>query len=190
MAVSAMPLEENIWMSTWTLKSEGAIIHLQRSPMSCAWPCSVFRFLCGLKHLDTFVQLDISPGYCWPFQASRSQVVIRLPARVHPTAITVQHPLKESSGLGDISSAPQDFTVSGMDEEKETVLGTFTYDTAEQPTQTFPLQNEHSGAFQFIRLTIWSNWGKSDNVCIYRVQVRGKVAEMNAAGGGQGDLLL
>ena len=57
-------------------------------------------------------QLDISPGYCWPFQASRSQVVIRLPARVRPTTITVQHPLKKSSALGDISSAPRDFTVS------------------------------------------------------------------------------
>ncbi|NXD74821.1 SPAG4 protein, partial [Eolophus roseicapillus] len=85
-------------------------------------------------------QLDISPGYCWPFQASRSQVVIRLPEQVQPTAITVQHPLKRSSGLGDISSAVRDFTVSGMDGEEETLLGTFTYDIAEKPTQTFPLQ--------------------------------------------------
>lgn len=57
-------------------------------------------------------QLDVSLGYCWPFQASQSQLVIRLPARVQPTAITVQHPLKASSALGDISSAPRDFTVS------------------------------------------------------------------------------
>ncbi|NXR05549.1 SUN2 protein, partial [Sagittarius serpentarius] len=81
-------------------------------------------------------------GYCWPFQASRSQVVIRLPAQVRPTAITVQHPLKKSSELGDISSAPRDFVVSGVDEEgeEETLLGTFSYDTEKEPTQTFPLQ--------------------------------------------------
>ncbi|XP_062480054.1 interferon alpha-13-like isoform X2 [Pezoporus occidentalis] len=174
MAMSAMPVEENIQMSAWILQSKGAVIDLQRSPRSYAWPCSVFGFLCDSNRLDAFVQMDISPGYCWPFQASQSQVVIRLPAQVQPTAITVQHPLKESSGLGDISSAPQDFTVSGMDGEKETLLGTFTYDIAEQPIQTFPLQNERPGAFQFIRLAIQSNWGKSGNTCIYRVQVHGK----------------
>lgn len=57
-------------------------------------------------------QLDISPGYCWPFQASESQVVFRLPAQVQPTAITVQHPLKRCRGLGDINNALRDFTVS------------------------------------------------------------------------------
>lgn len=56
------------------------------------------------------LQPDISPGYCWPVQASQSQVVIRLPTQVRPSAITVQHPLK-TSVLMDISSAPQDFTV-------------------------------------------------------------------------------
>ncbi|NXG83281.1 SUN2 protein, partial [Stercorarius parasiticus] len=87
-------------------------------------------------------QMDISPGYCWPFQASRSQVDIRLPAQVRPTAITVEHPLKKTSGLGDISSAPRDFTVSGVDEEggKETLLGTFSFNIEKAPTQIFPLQ--------------------------------------------------
>lgn len=54
---------------------------------------------------------DVSPGYCWPLQASQRQVLIRLPATVRPTAVSVQHLLKKSSALGDISSAPRDFTV-------------------------------------------------------------------------------
>ncbi|XP_074876911.1 uncharacterized protein LOC142027125 [Buteo buteo] len=112
MAMSAMPLEENVQMSAWALKSTGVTIDLQASPRSYAWPCSVFWFLCDLNRPSTFAQMDDSSGYCWPFQASRSQLVIRLPARVQPTAITVQHPLKESSAFGDISSAPRDFTVS------------------------------------------------------------------------------
>ncbi|XP_049650721.1 sperm-associated antigen 4 protein-like isoform X2 [Accipiter gentilis] len=111
-AMSAMPLEENVQMSAWALKSTGVTIDLQTSPRSYAWPCSVFWFLCDLNRPNTFVQLDVSPGYCWLFQASQSQLVMKLPARVQPTAITVQHPLKESSVLGDISSAPRDFTVS------------------------------------------------------------------------------
>ncbi|NWZ57852.1 SPAG4 protein, partial [Haliaeetus albicilla] len=142
-----------------------------------------------------------SPGYCWPFQAPRSQLVIRLPARVQPTAITVQHPLKESSALGDISSAPRDFTVSvslcqalgagtecwgkaGADEEgeEETLLGTFSYDIEKEPTQTFPLQNELPRAFQSIRLVVHSTWGKSRYTCISRVQVHGNIMGRNAIG--------
>ncbi|KAM6036252.1 sperm-associated antigen 4 protein-like [Theristicus caerulescens] len=191
MAMSAIPLDENTQMSAWALKSAGDTIDLQRSPRSYAWPCSIFQFLCDLNYLDTFVQLDISPGYCWPFQASRHQVVIRLPAQVRPTAITVQHALKKSSALRDISSAPRDFTVSMMGEEgeEETPLGTFSYDTKEEPTQTFPLQNELARAFQIIRLVIQSNWGKSGYTCIYRVQVHGKITGMNAIGQARGDLL-
>ncbi|XP_069632339.1 sperm-associated antigen 4 protein-like isoform X2 [Haliaeetus albicilla] len=184
MAMSAMPLEENAQMSAWALKSTGVTIDLQRSPRSYAWPCSVFWFLCDLNRPSTFAQLDDSPGYCWPFQAPRSQLVIRLPARVQPTAITVQHPLKESSALGDISSAPRDFTVSGADEEgeEETLLGTFSYDIEKEPTQTFPLQNELPRAFQSIRLVVHSTWGKSRYTCISRVQVHGNIMGRNAIG--------
>ncbi|NXL47710.1 SPAG4 protein, partial [Podilymbus podiceps] len=130
----------------------------------------------------------VSPGYCWPLQASQSQVVIQLPARVQPTTITVQHPLKKSSALGDISSAPRDFTVSGLDEEgkEETALGTFSYDIMKEPTQTFPLQNELPRAFQRIRLVIQSNWGKPGYTCVYRVQVHGKIPGMNGVSQAQG----
>ncbi|NXK17933.1 SPAG4 protein, partial [Arenaria interpres] len=136
----------------------------------------------------------VSPGYCWPFQASQSQVDIQLPAQVRPAAITVQHPLKKSSALGDISSAPQDFTVSvslcqalgagswcwgraGVDVEgeEETPLGTFRFDIQGEPTQTFPLQNELPRAFQLLRLLVQSNWGQPGYACIFRVQVHGSV---------------
>ncbi|KFZ55128.1 SUN domain-containing protein 3, partial [Antrostomus carolinensis] len=118
---------------------------------------------------------DVSPGYCWPLQASQRQVLIRLPATVRPTAVSVQHLLKKSSALGDISSAPRDFTVFGVGEEgeEEMLLGTFSYDIGKEPTQTFPLQNELRRAFLFIRLVVQSNWGKPGYTCIYRVQVHG-----------------
>lgn len=57
-------------------------------------------------------QPESSPGYCWPFQGSQSEVLIRLPAKLRPTAITLQHTLKTDSPLRTISSAPRDFTVS------------------------------------------------------------------------------
>ncbi|GAB0204438.1 sperm-associated antigen 4 protein-like [Grus japonensis] len=126
MAMAAMPLEENIQMSAWTLKSAGVTIDLQRSPRNYVWPCSIFRFLCDLNPLETFVQ--------------------------------------------------------GVDEggEEETLLGTFSYDTEKEATQTFPLQKQLPRAFQFIRLVIQSNWGKSGYTCIYRVQVHGKITGRNA----------
>ncbi|KFQ93946.1 SUN domain-containing protein 2, partial [Nipponia nippon] len=120
-------------------------------------------------------QPDASLGYCWPFQGSRSEVLIRLPTSVRPTAVTVQHTPKISSPLGTVSSAPRDFTVSGLDEEgeDETLLGTFTYSMQKEPTQTFPLQNGIHKAFRFLKLVIQSNWGKPGYTCIYQVQVYG-----------------
>ncbi|XP_059689534.1 SUN domain-containing protein 3-like [Gavia stellata] len=171
-------------MSDWALKSAGAAIDLHRSSSSSAWLCRVFWFLCAPHVLDTFVQTDASPGYCWPFQGSGSEVLIRLPAQVRPTAVTVQHASKIASPLETVSSAPRDFTVSGLDEEgeDETLLGTFTYAVHKEPTQTFPLQNGNPRAFRFLKLGIQSNWGKPGYTCIYRVQVHGKIVGSSAIG--------
>ncbi|NXG40417.1 SUN2 protein, partial [Dromaius novaehollandiae] len=87
-------------------------------------------------------QPDVTPGQCWPFQGSRGQVVIRMPAPIQPTAVTVQHIYKAVSPSGTVSSAPRHFTVSGVDEEaeEETLLGTFMYDVEKEAMQTFPLK--------------------------------------------------
>ncbi|NXD18547.1 SUN1 protein, partial [Nothocercus nigrocapillus] len=87
-------------------------------------------------------QRDVTPGQCWAFRGSQGQVVIRLPAPVQPTSVTVQHIYKDVSPSGSVSSAPRDFTVSGVEEEgeEETLLGTFTYDVEKEAMQTFPLK--------------------------------------------------
>ncbi|NXI64791.1 SUN2 protein, partial [Anseranas semipalmata] len=130
-----------------------------------------------------------SPGYCWPFQGSRSEILIRLPTQIRPTAITIEHTSRIASPLGTISSAPRDFTLSvslcqGVDEEskEETLLGTFTYAVEKEPTQTFTLQNKIPKAFQFMKLVVQNNWGKLGYTCIYRMQVYGKVIGTNADG--------
>ncbi|XP_029861183.2 sperm-associated antigen 4 protein-like [Aquila chrysaetos chrysaetos] len=169
-------------MSDWALKRAGAAIDLQRSSSSSAWLCKVFWFLCSPPLVDTFVQPDASPGYCWPFQGFRSEVLLRLPTEVRPKAITIEHTSKTASPLGTVRSAPRDFTVYGLDEEgkEETLLGTFTYTVQKGPTQTFPLQKGIPRAFRFLKLGIQSNWGKPGYVCIYRVQVCGKMVGTNA----------
>ncbi|KAM6227858.1 uncharacterized protein M6G45_017557 [Spheniscus humboldti] len=171
-------------MSDWALKGAGAAIDLQRSSSSSAWLCRVFWFLCAPPLLDTFVQPAASPGYCWPFQGSRTEVLIRLPAQIRPTAVTIQHTSKRASPLGTVSSAPRDFTVSGLDEEgkDETLLGTFTYTMQKEPTQTFPLQDGTPSAFWVLKLVIQSNWGKPGYTCIFRVRVHGKIMGTHAIG--------
>ncbi|NWJ11442.1 SUN3 protein, partial [Crypturellus undulatus] len=126
------------------------------------------------------------PGQCWAFQGSQGQVVIRLPAPIQPTAVTMQHIYKDVSPSGSVSSAPRDFTVSvtcflcftlkGVQEEgdEENLLGTFTYNVEKEAIQTFPLKHELSRAFQYIKLKVQSNWGNMEYTCIYRVQVHGK----------------
>ncbi|NXR72640.1 SPAG4 protein, partial [Pycnonotus jocosus] len=130
----------------------------------------------------------VSPGNCWAFKGHQGQVVIRLPARVHLTAITVQHITKNASPSGTINSAPKDIAVfvsllgtsggalaRGGDREEETLLGMFSYNVEKGPMQTFPLKNMLlPRAFSQVKLIVKSNWGNPWYTCIYGVKVHGK----------------
>ncbi|NXP29746.1 SPAG4 protein, partial [Scytalopus superciliaris] len=122
----------------------------------------------------------VSPGKCWSFKGHQGQVVIRLPARVHLTAITVQHITKEVSPSGTVISAPKDIAVfvsllGSSDGEEESFLGTFTYHVEKEPIQTFPLKNVPlPRAFSYVKLLVKSNWGNPWYTCLYRVQVHGR----------------
>ncbi|NXB99320.1 SUN2 protein, partial [Orthonyx spaldingii] len=124
-----------------------------------------------------WLQPKVFPGNCWAFKGHQGQVVIRLPARVHLTAITVQHVTKAASPSGTIISAPKDIAVFVMDadREEETLLGMFTYDVEKEPIQTFPLKHMLlSRAFSHVKLLVKSNWGNPWYTCIYRVKVHGR----------------
>ncbi|NXT08109.1 SPAG4 protein, partial [Prunella fulvescens] len=134
----------------------------------------------------------VFPGNCWAFKGHQGQVVIKLPARVYLTAITVQHISKDASPSGTIISAPKDIAVfvsllgtSGgvdADKEEETLLGVFTYNVEKNPTQTFPLKNMLlPRAFSRVKLLVKSNWGNPWYTCIYRVKVHGKMENQKAS---------
>ncbi|KAM8985083.1 uncharacterized protein PRD47_000561 isoform 2-T2 [Ara ararauna] len=129
-------------VSDWALRSTGTAIDLQEASSTSARLRRMFWFLFSQPFEDTFVQPDASPGYCWLMQQPQSEVLIRLPTEVQPTAITLQHCSKIATPLGTVSSAPKDFTASGLDEEgqDETLLGSFIYSMQKEPTQSFPLQ--------------------------------------------------
>ncbi|XP_057266568.1 sperm-associated antigen 4 protein-like [Pezoporus wallicus] len=181
---AALELASEVYIrrSDWALKSSGATIDMQRTSKTydCKenWGCRVLWFFHTPNPPDTILEPDISPGNCWPLQGHQGQVVIRLPARVHLTAVSVQHTYKEVSPSGTVTSAPRDIAVFGLnaDREEETLLGMFVYNVAKEAIQTFPLKNTHR-AFAHIKLIVKSNWGNTAYTCIYRVQVHGKMEE-------------
>ncbi|NXL40280.1 SPAG4 protein, partial [Glaucidium brasilianum] len=129
----------------------------------------------------------VSPGNCWPLRGHQGQVVIMLPARVHLTAVSVQHIRKEVSPSRTVTSAPRDVAVfsellmlcfgpKGLDAdgEEEVLLLTLTYDVTKEATQTFPLKTApFPRAFSYVKFLVKSNWGDPKYTCIYRVQVHG-----------------
>ncbi|XP_010218406.1 PREDICTED: SUN domain-containing protein 2 [Tinamus guttatus] len=123
------------------------------------------------------LQPDVNPGNCWAFRGSQGFAVIRLSSPIRPTAVTLEHIPRNLSPQGTIPSAPKDFTVYGLKEEREeegTLLGQFMYNHDGDPIQTFYLKGEDLGTFQLVELRILSNWGHPEYTCIYRFRVHGE----------------
>ncbi|XP_077024945.1 SUN domain-containing protein 2 [Tamandua tetradactyla] len=125
------------------------------------------------------LQPDVHPGNCWAFQGPQGFAVVRLSARIRPTAVTLEHVPKSLSPNSTISSAPKDFAVFGFDEDLQqegTLLGKFTYDQDGEPIQTFYFQDPKMALYQVVELRILTNWGHPEYTCIYRFRVHGEPA--------------
>ncbi|XP_074995225.1 SUN domain-containing protein 3-like [Calonectris borealis] len=178
-------LENYLQMPDWALEAIGAAIDEERTSKSYGgqgkmtwWP-SPFGFS-SANPPETILQPRIAPGNCWAFQGSRGHVVIRLPEQIWPRAFTIWHISEAVSPSGEVSSAPKDFAVSGVDEATaETLLGTFTYEVHKEIAQTFHVQKELPRTFRYIKFQVQSNWGNPEYTCMYRVQVHGKAASHN-----------
>ncbi|NWU72877.1 SUN1 protein, partial [Pterocles burchelli] len=85
---------------------------------------------------------DVYPGNRWAFKGSQGYLVIRLAAKIYPTAFTVEHIPKTLSPTGTIASAPRDFTVCVNDESQAEgkLLGEYVYDQDGEPLQMFPVK--------------------------------------------------
>lgn len=125
------------------------------------------------------LQPDVHPGNCWAFQGPQGFAVVRLSARIRPTAVTLEHVPKSLSPNSTISSAPKDFAIFGFDEDLQqegTLLGRFTYDQDGEPIQTFYFQDPKMASYQVVELRILTNWGHPEYTCIYRFRVHGEPA--------------
>ncbi|XP_059691257.1 SUN domain-containing protein 3-like [Gavia stellata] len=175
-------LENYLPMPDWALEAIGATIEEERTSKSYggqgkkSWWLSPFGFS-SANPPETILQPRMAPGNCWAFQGSWGHVVIRLPEQIWPRAFTIWHISEAVSPSGEVSSAPKEFAVSGVDEAgAETLLGTFTYEVHKEVAQTFHVQKELPRTFRYIKFKVQSNWGNPEYTCVYRVQVHGKTA--------------
>ncbi|XP_036944480.1 SUN domain-containing protein 1 isoform X8 [Acanthopagrus latus] len=123
------------------------------------------------------IQPDVYPGNCWAFKGSQGYLVIRLSLRILPTSFCVEHIPKALSPTGNITSAPQNFTVFGLDDEYQEegkLLGHYTYQEDGESLQTFPVMEKNERTFQIIEVRVLSNWGHPEYTCMYRFRVHGE----------------
>ncbi|CAH7266231.1 SUN domain-containing protein 1 isoform X7 [Phodopus roborovskii] len=126
------------------------------------------------------IQPDIYPGNCWAFKGSQGYLVVRLSMRIYPTTFTMEHIPKTLSPTGNISSAPRDFAVYGLEteyQEEGQPLGRFTYDQEGDSLQMFHTLERPDQAFQIVELRVLSNWGHPEYTCLYRFRVHGEPAQ-------------
>ncbi|EDL19169.1 SUN domain-containing protein 1 isoform 2 [Mus musculus] len=123
------------------------------------------------------IQPDIYPGNCWAFKGSQGYLVVRLSMKIYPTTFTMEHIPKTLSPTGNISSAPKDFAVYGLEteyQEEGQPLGRFTYDQEGDSLQMFHTLERPDQAFQIVELRVLSNWGHPEYTCLYRFRVHGE----------------
>ncbi|KAM5151995.1 SUN domain-containing protein 1 [Mantella aurantiaca] len=122
------------------------------------------------------IQPDMYPGNCWAFKGAEGYLVVRLSMAILPTAFSLEHIPKSLSPTGNITSAPKDFAVYGLDDEYQedgTMLVQSVYDEDGEPLQTFQVTVENEKPFQIVELRILSNWGHADYTCLYRFRAHG-----------------
>ncbi|XP_059203104.1 SUN domain-containing protein 1 isoform X6 [Centropristis striata] len=123
------------------------------------------------------IQPDVYPGNCWAFKGSQGYLVIRLSLRILPTSFCVEHIPKALSPTGNITSAPRNFTVFGLDDEYQEegkLLGNYVYEEDGESLQTFPVMEQNDQAFQIMEVRVLSNWGHPEYTCMYRFRVHGE----------------
>ncbi|XP_042336528.1 SUN domain-containing protein 1 isoform X2 [Sceloporus undulatus] len=126
------------------------------------------------------IQPDMYPGNCWAFKGSQGYLVVRLSMMIYPTAFTLEHIPKTLSPTGNITSAPKDFSVYGLEDEYQeegVLLGQYMYNQDEEPLQMFQVTAATGKAFQIVELRIFSNWGHTEYTCLYRFRVHGRPSE-------------
>ncbi|CAG0913302.1 unnamed protein product [Notodromas monacha] len=122
------------------------------------------------------IQDSRMPGECWAFEGQVGYLIIRLSVEIRISGFTMEHIPDRISHAGEVTSAPKNFTVYGLNDEYDTErkeLGSYMYDISKEPWQYFPAEKELDRSFQYVMLHVKSNWGEPEFTCLYRIRVHG-----------------
>ncbi|XP_075686397.1 SUN domain-containing protein 1 isoform X2 [Rhinoderma darwinii] len=122
------------------------------------------------------IQPDMYPGNCWAFKGAQGYLVVRLSMEIFPTAFSLEHIPKSLSPTGNITSAPKDFAIYGLENEYQedgVLLVRSIYNEEGDSLQIFQVTEEDGKSFQIVELRIFSNWGHSNYTCLYRFRAHG-----------------
>ncbi|KAI9583217.1 hypothetical protein GQX74_012434 [Glossina fuscipes] len=121
---------------------------------------------------------NVQPGECWAFQGFPGFLVLKLNSMVYVTGFTLEHIPKSLSPSGRIESAPRNFTVWGLKDEKDqdpVLFGEYEYIDNNASLQYFPVLNKGiRQPYEIVELRIESNHGQPLYTCLYRFRVHGK----------------
>ncbi|XP_037945983.1 uncharacterized protein LOC119678297 isoform X2 [Teleopsis dalmanni] len=121
---------------------------------------------------------NVQPGECWAFQGFPGFLVLKLNSLVYITGFTLEHIPKTLSPTAAIESAPRNFTVWGLEHEKDqepVLFGEYEYVDNDASLQYFPVQNlTIKRPYEIVELRIESNHGNPQYTCLYRFRVHGK----------------
>ncbi|XP_023310383.1 SUN domain-containing protein 2-like [Anoplophora glabripennis] len=134
--------------------------------------------LCDGKHGPrAMIQADMSPGNCWAIKGTSGGAIIKLIGRVKIDSVSLEHISKNLSPTGEVSSAPNNFSVWGLVNlsDRGQILGTFSYNINGALVQTFPISNHNS--FEYVEFRVLTNQGHPDFTCIYRFRVHGQLTK-------------
>ncbi|KRF98560.1 uncharacterized protein Dwil_GK22144, isoform B [Drosophila willistoni] len=121
---------------------------------------------------------NVQPGECWAFQGFPGFLVLKLNSLVYVTGFTLEHIPKSLSPTGRIDSAPKNFTVWGLEHEKDQdpiLFGEYEYQDNGASLQYFAIQNlDIKRPYEIVELRIETNHGQPTYTCLYRFRVHGK----------------
>lgn len=126
---------------------------------------------------QSVIQPSILPGECFAF-TGKGEVTIKLIGDVFIDAVSIEHIHPNMSPIGIIVSAPNIFSVYGIENENDengTHLGTFRYDIEKnQPLQEFQLiEDVTDKSFPIVKFEFEPNQSFLNYTCVYRVRVHG-----------------
>lgn len=135
--------------------------------------------LCGGSYLERrILESSVLPGECWPIKGQDGVAVIELVESILVTRISVEHASKQLLPDNSWTSAPKEFSLTGIPEEDPNgnshhFFGRFVYSSTGPEVQTFFVQNLSKNPFRIVEFRVYSNHGHPDITCVYRVRIHG-----------------